>query len=63
MKWINLALSTIKICELVVNNLWANKNILENACSEELYATQEAYKLVKWWMSFRDAYKIIGEKY
>jgi len=63
LKWISLALNTIKICELVVNNLWANKNILENACSEELYATQEAYKLVKWWMSFRDAYKIIWEKY
>lgn len=62
-KWMSLALDTIKICDLVVNNLWVNKNKLEEACTEELYATKEAYELVKWWMSFRDAYKIVWEKY
>ena len=63
LKWMNLALNTIKICDLVVNNLWVNKGKLTEACSEELYATKEAYELVKWWMSFRDAYKTVGEKY
>lgn len=63
LKWIKLAIDTIKICNLVVDNLWVNKSNLENACSEELYATKEAYELVKWWMSFRDAYKIIWERY
>jgi argininosuccinate lyase len=43
--------------------LGANKENLEKACSDELYATSEAYKLVKKWMSFRDAYKVIWEKY
>lgn len=62
-KWIKLASDTIKICNLVVNNLWVNKKTLEKACTDELYATQEAYKLVKWWKSFRDAYKIVWEKY
>jgi argininosuccinate lyase len=63
LKWIKLALDTIDICNLVVNNLWVNKSKLELACSEELYATEEAYKLVKAWASFRDAYKIVWEKY
>ena len=63
LKWIKLAIDTIKICNLVVDNLGANKNNLEKSCSEELYATKEAYELVKWWMSFRDAYKIVWEKY
>jgi len=36
---------------------------LQKACSQELYATKEAYELVKSGMSFRDAYKIVGEKY
>ena len=63
LKWIKLTIDTIKICNLVVDNLWANKQKLEDACSEELYATKEAYELVKWWMSFRDAYKMVWEKY
>ncbi len=63
LKWIKLVIDTIKVCDLVINNLWANKENLEMACSKELYATNEAYKLVKWWMSFRDAYKKIWEMY
>lgn len=63
LKWIKLVIDTIKICNLIINDLQINKNKLEEACSEELYATSEAYKLVKWWMSFRDAYKVIWEKY
>lgn len=63
LKWIKQVISTIQICDLVVNNLQAKKENLENACSKELYATKEAYELVKNGMNFRDAYKIIGEKY
>jgi len=62
-KWINLVIDTLNICDLVISSLWINKQKLENACSSELYATKEAYELVKSWMSFRDAYKIVGKKY
>ena len=58
-----LAEDTIDICALVIENLWANTKDLENACTQELYATEQAYDLVKNGMSFRDAYKRIGEKY
>lgn len=61
LKWIKLVIDTIKIMDLVINNLMAKKDNLESACSDELYATQEAYELVKLWMSFRDAYKQVGE--
>ncbi|MFA5917834.1 MAG: argininosuccinate lyase [Candidatus Gracilibacteria bacterium] len=63
LKGIKLTEDTVKICNLVINNLGVNKSKLELACSEELYATEEAYKLVKAGVSFRNAYKIVGEKY
>jgi len=63
LKWIKLVIDTIKVCDLVVNNLWINKQKIQKACSQELFATEEAYILVKSWMSFRDAYKIVWEKY
>ena len=63
LKWIELVYDTVVIFDLVVQNLWVKELNLENACTEELYATDEAYKLVKSWMSFREAYKIVGDKY
>lgn len=61
------ALQTFEEClemlNLVVQNLEANEENLETACSQELYATDEAYKLVKGGMSFREAYREIGKKY
>lgn len=63
MKWINLSISTIKICDLIVSELGLNTDNLDSACTEELYATREAYLLVKDWMSFRDAYRIVWDKY
>ncbi len=63
MKGIKLALETINIMTLVVKNIEAKKKNLENACSAELYATDEALKLVKGGMSFREAYQQVKEKY
>jgi len=63
LKWIQLTIDTLNICNLVIDNLWTNKESLEAACSEELYATEEAYKLVKWGMTFRDAYRTVWKKY
>jgi len=63
LKWVQLTSNTLEICNLVINSLWINKESLESACSEELYATAEAYRLVKSGMSFRDAYRTIWKKY
>jgi len=40
-----------------------DKKKCEASLTSELYATEEAYKLVKGVMAFRDAYKQVGEKY
>jgi argininosuccinate lyase len=63
LKGMKLALETIQIAILVVKNLEAKKINLENACSAELYATDEALKLVKAGKSFREAYQEVKEKY
>jgi len=62
-KGVRLALESIEVMTLVIKNLQAKKKNLENACSQELYATDEALKLVKSGMSFREAYQQVKEKY
>jgi len=62
-KGIRLALDTIEVMTLVVKNLKAKKTNLENACTEELYATDEVLKLVKKGKSFREAYQEVKEKF
>ncbi|MES3032037.1 MAG: argininosuccinate lyase [Patescibacteria group bacterium] len=63
MKGMKLALETLQVIILVVENLEAKKENLENACSAELYATDEALKLVKGGKSFREAYQEVKQKY
>lgn len=62
-KAMKLADATIGVMNLVVKNLEIKKENLENACTSELYATDEAFKLVKDGKSFREAYQEIKEKY
>ncbi len=62
-KGIKLALQTIEVMTMVAGDLEAKKENLENACTAELYATDEALKLVKGGMSFREAYQKVKEKY
>jgi len=63
LRGMKLALETIQVMTLIVKNLEAKKNNLENACSPELYATDEALKLVKKGKTFREAYQEIKEIY
>ncbi|MFA6353935.1 MAG: argininosuccinate lyase [Candidatus Paceibacterota bacterium] len=63
LKGMKLALETIRVTILVIKELEAKKTNLENACTSELYATDEALKLVKQGKSFREAYQEIKEKY
>ncbi len=59
---IELTKSCLGMSAHVLTKLECNKEICEKAASsKELYATEEAYKLVKKGMSFRDAYKEIGK--
>ena len=48
---------------LVIKNQEVKKENLENACSPELYATDEALKLVKDGKSFREAYQEVKGKF
>src|SRR3989339_2243135 len=63
LKGMKLAQETIKVMILVIKNLKAKKTNLESACTSELYATDEALKLVKQGKSFREAYQEVKEKY
>jgi len=54
---------SLQIMKLIIDNLICNKEVCKKALTPELYATEEAYKLVKEGMPFRDAYKKIGAKY
>lgn len=42
---------------VIVDSLVVHYDKLENAMTKDLYATNEAYELVKKGMSFREAYK------
>lgn len=63
LKWIKLVIDSIGITNITIQNLQAKKENLEKACTPELYATKKAYELVKTWMSFREAYKIVWKEY
>ncbi len=62
-KGMKLAQETIEVMTLVIKSLEAKKKNLENACTPELYATDEALKLVKKGKSFREAYREVKEKF
>lgn len=59
----DITLASINIMTKIMNGLKINADACKMAMTEELYATEEAYKLVKGGMTFRDAYKEVGKKY
>jgi argininosuccinate lyase len=63
MNSISVTKDCLKIMILVVSKLKFNKEKLASAMTPELFATQEAYKLVKKGISFRQAYKEVGKKF
>lgn len=63
LKAMKLLKDTITISDLAIQNLTVNKTALEWACTEGIYATDKAYKLVKEGKSFRDAYIEVGKEY
>ena len=56
-----LSLETLEIMSIVVPKIGINRKALENACNAELFAADNALRLVKQGVPFRDAYRIIAE--
>jgi len=63
MKAFDITKETLSIMTLVFQNLEVNENRCKSAMTEELYATEKAYELVKKGTPFRDAYKIVSKQY
>ena len=53
----------LNMMAIVLENLYVNSKECKKAMTEELYATEEAYKLIKKGIPFRDAYKEISKDY
>lgn len=56
MKGLDLALDSLKIMELTIENTSVNRSALKKGFVPEIYATDAALELVSGGMSFRDAY-------
>jgi argininosuccinate lyase len=54
---------SLQITSLLFSELIVNEENCRKAMSDDLYATEEVYKLVKEGYSFREAYKIIAKKF
>jgi len=60
---VDVTAQTVQIMTRVVNAMSIDAERCAKAMTNELYATEEAYKLVKKGVPFRDAYRTIGEKF
>jgi argininosuccinate lyase len=63
MKSIDIAKESLNIMALVFGGIKVNKEKCEKAMTSELFATEDAYTLVKKGMAFRDAYREVGKKF
>ena len=57
---LNLLAETLQVCTLFAEGIAFNEEKLLAACSPELFATDQAYALVKRGMPFRDAYRQVA---
>ncbi len=63
MKGLEITKQSLSIMTLIFKNLEGNKENCSRALTEDIYATEEVYELVKRGIPFREAYKTISEKY
>ncbi len=61
MKGLEIAEQSLEITALVMGKVTPKKDILMKSLTPELFAANEAYKLVKKGMTFRDAYQQVKE--
>lgn len=62
MKGIKITKESLSIASLVFGNLKVNRKKCNNALTEEVYATERVYELVKKGIPFREAYQIVSKK-
>ncbi len=62
MKGLLLAIDTLSVMKKQINGIIVDKEKCKQAMTPELYATENAYKLVEQGMPFRDAYKKVAEE-
>ena len=63
MKGLEITKQSLSIMTLIFANLKGNKENCSRALTEDIYATEKVYELVKRDTPFREAYKTISEKY
>ncbi|MDE1768665.1 MAG: argininosuccinate lyase, partial [Candidatus Micrarchaeota archaeon] len=54
---------SLKVAARLLGGLKVNKDKAKKGLTSDVYATDEAYRLVKNGISFRDAYKTVSKKY
>jgi len=54
---------TLAVMTRVIGHIEIDAGNCRRACTPEIYATEEAYRLVQAGMPFRDAYRKVAEKY
>lgn len=59
---LTVTLNSIKVTKVLLNNLYPNKKVLESALTDEIFAAEKAFKLVKEGIPFRQAYKEVASK-
>ena len=63
MKSFDIVEDCLAISALLFGKIAVNKEACKKALTKELYAAEEAYKLVKKGMPFRDAYREVGKRF
>ena len=63
MKGLEITEECLAIMNLIFTKLKVNKENCLKALTEEIYATEQVYKLVEKGIPFREAYKMISQKY
>lgn len=61
-KGVELTNSTLEVLGEIIPAIVPNENKLKSSMSEDLFATEEVYKLVSEGLTFRDAYKKVKEQ-
>jgi len=56
-------LATVRIMDLVLSGIVVDAEKCRNACTDEIFAADRAFELVKQGVPFRDAYRRVSRKY
>ncbi|HEX9933875.1 MAG TPA: lyase family protein, partial [bacterium] len=63
MEAFQITLDSLAVAALVVRNIRVDADACKRSLTEEVFATERVYELVKRGVPFREAYRIVGDKY